>query len=125
MLTGKLSSEATDGRYYGDEVDDSNPAKAGEYKVILRTVDPSGETDTQVVTITANPENDLPVISGRHEISVDEQDEGDPDSYTGAPDMPQRTAPPTMEEIEANTHLRANSYTASDEDASLTRPRGA
>ena len=58
------------------------------------------------------PKNDPPVIFGRHEIRVDEQDESDPTSYTGAPDMPLRTVPGTVPGDATN-----NTYTASDEDA--------
>ena len=106
-----LDFEEEDGRTYG-----ATGATAGEYKVIVRATDPSGETGDVPVTITATSANDDPVISGREELSVMEQDSDDrdgddsPDStYTGLPDM-------NVNQVSTNGD-NPNVYRASDDDA--------
>ena len=53
----------------------ADDAEAAEYKVIVRAIDPSGLDDTVTVVITAEDRNDNPVLSGRAELIVDENDE--------------------------------------------------
>ena len=107
-LARMLDHEEEDGRIYGG----ANAATAGVYKVIVMATDPSGETAEVTVTITATAANDDPVIRGREELDVREQDiddrDGDGDfdkTYTGLPDM---------NVSQANDH--ANVYRASDDD---------
>lgn len=123
-LTRKLSSESTtpaggetDGRFYG-----TGGSTAGEYEIIVRAVDPSGETDTQVVTITASEVNDPPKITrGAMELRVDEQDSDD-DSYDGMPELTVRLPVGTTDPSDDTRNLDGtenlpNTYRASDEDA--------
>ena len=87
-----LDHEAEDGRDYDSPAPN---ATAGEYKVIVRATDPSGEYDDTTVNITVTDANDDPVIRGREELHVMEQDSDDGDDadslpdkpYTGGPDM--------------------------------------
>ena len=91
---------------------DSNPTVAapdGKYTIIVSATDPSGDSGTAVVTITADPANDVPVITGMSELRVDEQDIDDAND-DGQPDT-------------EYTPLTGNSYTASDEDRSRDRIR--
>ena len=107
-LARMLDHEEEDGRIY----DGANAATAGVYKVIVMATDPSGETGEVTVTITATDANDDPVIRGKEELHVMEQDiddrDGDGDfdkTYTGLLDM---------NVSQANDH--ANVYRASDDD---------
>ena len=59
-------------------LDFERTSPAGAYSVIVRTTDPSGESDDQTLTITAMPANDAPVISGEAEQRVMEQDSDTP-----------------------------------------------
>ena len=77
-------------------LDFERTSPAGAYSVIVRTTDPSGESDDQTLTITAMPANDAPVISGEAEQRVMEQDS---DSDAPAP-----------------VNLPIPVYTAADED---------
>ena len=83
MATGQitvaqeLDYDAAEGRTEG--------AKAGEYKVMVRATDPSGEVDNITVTITAENVNEDPIVTGRAEISVPELTEG---AYVSLPDAP-------------------------------------
>ena len=106
-----LDFEEMDGRF-----DDTDDPVAGEYKVIVRATDPSGETGDVAVTITATAANDAPVISGREELRVMEQDSDDRDgdaspdnTYTGLPDM-------NVNQVSTNGD-NPNVYRASDDDA--------
>ena len=74
-------------------------ARAGEYKVIVRATDPSGEFDNITVTITAENVNEDPTVTGRAELSVVE---GGDDGYTTLPDAPVITEPadPTNQQNE-------------------------
>ena len=110
-LAKMLDFEEEDDRTYG-----ATGATAGEYKVIVRATDPSGETGDVAVTITATAANDDPVISGREELSVMEQDSDDRDgdaspdnTYTGLPDM-------NVNQVSTNGD-NPNVYRASDDDA--------
>ena len=107
-LARMLDHEEEDGRTY----DGASAATAGVYKVIVMATDPSGETGEVTVTITATDANDDPVIRGKEELHVMEQDiddrDGDGDfdkTYTGLLDM---------NVSQANDH--ANVYRASDDD---------
>ena len=70
MATGQitvaqeLDYDAAEGR--------TEEATAGEYKVMVRATDPSGEVDNITVTITAENVNEDPIVTGRAEISVPE-----------------------------------------------------
>ena len=106
-----LDYEEMDDRTYTE----ANAATAGEYKVIVRATDPSGEVGNVTVTITATAANDEPVIRGNEELSVMEQDsddrdgDGQPDeTYTGLPDM-------NVNQASTNGD-NANVYRASDDD---------
>ena len=107
-LARMLDHEEEDGRTYTG----ATAATAGVYKVIVMATDPSGETGEVAVTITATAANDDPVIRGKEELHVMEQDiddrDGDGDfdkTYTGLPDM---------NVSQANDH--PNVYRASDDD---------
>ena len=104
-----LDHEAEDGRPY----DATQPATAGEYKVIVRATDPSGESDDTTVTITVTDANDEPVIRGNEELRVMEQDSDDGDDADSLPDKPY-TGGPDMLISQANNN--ANVYRASDDD---------
>ena len=71
-------------------------AVAGTYTVIVRATDPSGLADNITVTITAENVNEDPVVTGRAELSVDEEDD---DGYTALPDAPGRGLPPLIQPI--------------------------
>ena len=118
---------------YDSNPDTDNPD--GKYKIVVMATDPSGETATVEVTITATADNDAPVIMGSltsaqyeanedgtadplnvvpaasTELRVtekdddDENDDGKPD-YTGQPDM-------KIESYLGDNNL----FVASDEDA--------
>ena len=81
----KLSAEETDGRTYTGDTATSTP---GEYQVVVRATDPSGEPNNEnrddiVVKITANNVDEAPWISeGAAELSVCEVDSDD-DSFVG------------------------------------------
>ena len=60
-------------------------AVAGTYTVVVRATDPSGLADNITVTITAENVNEDPVVTGRAELSVPEEDD---DGYTTLPDAP-------------------------------------
>ena len=60
-------------------------ATAGEYKVIVRATDPSGEVDNITVTIMAENVNEDPIVTGQAEISVSELADG---VYLSLPDAP-------------------------------------
>ena len=104
-----LDHEAEDGRPY----EATPPATAGEYKVIVRATDPSGESDNTTVTVTVTDANDDPVIRGNEELSVMEQDSDDGDDADSLPDKPY-TGGPDMLVSQENTN--ANVYRASDDD---------
>ena len=61
-------------------------AVAGTYTVIVRATDPSGLADNITVTITAGNVNEVPVVTGRAELSVAEGIAGT--AYVGLPDAP-------------------------------------
>ena len=114
-LAKKLDFEEMDGRDYDGTAPD---ATAGEYKVIVRATDPSGEIGDVAVTITATAANDEPVIRGNEELSVMEQDSDDRDgdsqpdeTYTGLPDMNVNQA-----KAQTTDPDNANVYRASDDD---------
>ena len=129
--TGQISVKNT--LDYDSNPDTDNPD--GKYKIVVMATDPSGESATVEVTITATADNDAPVIMGSltstqyqanedaptdppnavpaasSELRVtekdddDENDDGKPD-YTGAPDM------------KIESYLGDNNiFVASDEDA--------
>ena len=79
-------------------------ATAGEYKVIVRATDPSGEEDDITVTITAENVNEAPVVTGRAELSVAEgiTDADGELVYTSLLDAPATTesSDPTNEQNE-------------------------
>lgn len=87
----KLSAEMTDGRNY--DANDANAgttgtAKAGEYTIVVRATDPSGEGNNEnrddiVVTVTASNVNEAPMVMGKAELAVNEADSSDDDSYLG------------------------------------------
>ena len=79
--------------------DRANGAVAGTYMVIVRATDPSGLADNITVTITAGNVNEDPVVTGRAELSVNEEDD---DGYTALQDAPSITAPadPTNQQNE-------------------------
>ena len=92
----------------------------GEYTFTVRAIDPSGETASVEVTVTATDANDAPKIMGSvdsddptpvaaSELRVTEQDDDDKDAYTGAPDM-------LLLEREGGRG-EPNVFTAVDEDA--------
>ncbi len=94
MVAKALSAEETDGRDYGTVNAPTLDLTAGEYVVVVRATDPSGEGATNanedrddiVVTITATDVNEAPrVTAGNAELSVDEADSSNDDSYTGLP----------------------------------------
>ena len=100
------------------EAEDERPAgaTAGEYKILVRATDPSGEFDDATVTVTATDANDDPAIRGQEELRVMEQDsddaddDGQPDQvYTGLPDM-------NVNQLNT-TDDNPNVYRASDDDA--------
>ena len=108
-----LDYEEMDERDYDGTPPD---ATAGEYKVIVKATDPSGESAQVTVTITATSANDAPVIRGNEELRVMEQDSDDRDgdsqpdnTYTGLPDM-------NVNQLNT-TGDNANVYRASDDDA--------
>ena len=111
-LKKMLDYEAEDDRDYTDPTPN---ATAGEYKVIVVATDPSGESAQVTVTITATDANDDPMIRGREELQVMEQDSDDRDgddtpdkTYTGLPDM-------NVNQASTNGD-NANIYRASDDD---------
>ncbi len=61
-------------------------ATAGEYMVIVRATDPSGEADNITVTITAENVNEDPIVTGLAEISVVPELTGG--VYVSLPDAP-------------------------------------
>ena len=85
MVKKTLSAEMTDGRDYGKDSD----ATPGEYVVVVRAIDPSGEgggedRDDITVTITATDVNEAPrVTDGMAELTVKEADEGNKNFYIG------------------------------------------
>ena len=88
MATGQikvaqgLDYDAAEGRTAG--------ATAGTYMVIVRATDPSGLADNITVTITAGNVNEAPIVTGRAELIVAEEDD---DGYTALQDAPAITAP--------------------------------
>ena len=114
-----LDFEEMDDRDYDGDVPD---ATAGEYKVIVMATDPSGESAQVTVTITATAANDAPVIRGKEELRVMEQDSDDRDgngtpdtTYTGAPNMLVNQA--SNEDPNDASADNSNVYRASDDDA--------
>ena len=91
MVKKKLSAEETDDRTYFDTADP--PARildVGEYTVVVRATDPSGETtnddnrDDIVVKITAQNVDEAPgVTDGMAELSVDEVNSTNKNFYVG------------------------------------------
>ena len=76
-------------------------AMAGEYKVIVRATDPSGEVDNITVTIMAENVNEDPIVTGQVEISVPELTDGVYVSLPDAPDVqPQNAGSRTYSENE-------------------------
>ena len=53
----------------------------GKYVVVVEVVDPSGEDDFVVVIITASDVNDNPVLSGRPELTINEDEK---DAFVGS-----------------------------------------
>ena len=122
----------------GKALDFESRPPDGEYKFYIRAIDPSGERDEQLVTVTATDVNDAPKIMGsltvaqleadpvpavpaaKSELRVKEQDsddennDGQPD-YNGLPDMP---LPGTEVNDVVVAGLGANNvFTAEDADA--------
>ena len=64
---------------------DDGTATAGEYTVVVRATDPSGEADNITVTITAENVNEDPIVTGRAELRVKEQNGT---VYMALPDAP-------------------------------------
>ena len=83
MATGQIT--VAQGLDYDAVGERTAAATAGEYKVIVRATDPSGLADNITVTITAENVNEDPVVTGRAELSVDEEAD---DGYTTLPDAP-------------------------------------
>ena len=116
-LVKMLDFEEEDGRFDG-----TPDPTAGQYRVTVMATDPSGETADVTVTITATVSNDAPVIRGKEELRVMEQDSDDRDgddtpdkTYTGAPNMLVNQA---ADEDTANPNVdNSNVYRASDDDA--------
>ena len=84
----RLSAEAmTDGRTYTG----TDAATAGEYVVVVRAIDPSGDNvadseedrDDITVTITANDVNEAPGVEGAAELSVYEANSTSDNFYVG------------------------------------------
>ena len=76
-------------------------AMAGEYKVIVRATDPSGEVDNITVTIMAENVNEDPIVTGQAEIRVPELADGVYVSLPDAPDVqPQNAGSRTYTENE-------------------------
>ena len=124
----------TDGQItVGKALDFESRPPDGKYKFYIRAIDPSGERDEQLVTVTATDVNDAPKIMGsltvtqltsnpvppvpaaKSELRVKEQDSDDEDNdgqpdYTGMPDMP--LPGQTGAGLGAN-----NVFTATDADA--------
>ena len=69
----------------------ADDAVAGTYTVVVRATDPSGLADNITVTITAENVNEAPIVTGRAELTVAEEDD---DGYTAHQDAPAITAPP-------------------------------
>ena len=88
MATGQIT--VAQGLDYDAVGDRTTTATAGTYMVIVRATDPSGLADDITVTITARNVNEDPVVTGRAELSVEE--EGDV-GYTALQDAPPITAP--------------------------------
>ena len=91
-----LSAEMTDGRdYHGVDgvlgTTDDPDITAGEYVVVVRATDPSGDNDAEseedrddiTVTITANDVNEAPGVQGFAELTVDEVNSTNDNSYVG------------------------------------------
>ena len=111
---------------------DSNPDQDnadGEYTIVVRATDPSGEDTEAIVTITAMRANDGPKISGASELRVHELDSDDADE-NGEPDtlyMPLTGMinNDSTDNLEGGTganvgvygDVMGNVYKASDEDA--------
>ena len=99
-----LSAEMTDGRNYDPDATDAattGTAKAGEYTVVVRATDPSGEPgdenrDDIVVTITATDVNEAPMVMGMAELSVNEVDSSRKDYYVGLGSVASTTADSTL-----------------------------
>ena len=88
LVVKKMLSAEMDSRDY--TVD--SPPTAGEYVVVVRAIDPSGDNvsdseedrDDITVTITATDVNEAPKVSdGMAELWVNEADSSDDDSYLG------------------------------------------
>ena len=97
MATGQITvAQNLDYDAVGDR---TTTATAGTYMVIVRATDPSGLIDNITVTITAGNVNEDPVVTGRAELSVNEEDD---DGYTALQDAPPITAPadPTNQQNE-------------------------
>ena len=113
----------------------------GEYKFYIRAIDPSGERDEQLITVTADDVNDAPTIMGSldeddialnrdtdttndvdvppapFELVVNEQDSDDADG-NGRPDMPYNGMPDMPLPGQTGAGLGANNvFTADDKDA--------
>ena len=75
----------------------------GKYVVVVTVTDPSGLGDNIVVVITARDMNEVPVLRGRPELTIDEIDGGDEDA----------TKPLFVDE---NANPASNVYNVDDED---------
>ena len=64
---------------------DETKDRDGKYVVVATVTDPSGLDDSIVVVITAEDENEDPVLSGRPELTINEIDGGDENAV--APDF--------------------------------------
>ena len=105
----------------------------GVYKFYIRATDPSGESDEQLITVTATDQNDAPRIMGSvdqgdidsdvtsrsaaSELRVKEEDSDDRDG-NGSPDHPYTGMPNMPLPGQDNAGVGApNVFTASDQDA--------
>ena len=87
MATGQITvAQNLDYDSDQDRGTSGNRPDDGEYKVIVKATDPSGEADDITVTITAENVNEDPIVTGRAELSVAEGT--DADGYTALPDAP-------------------------------------
>ena len=89
----------------------TDPARDGEYVVVVEAVDPSGMEASVVVVITVQDRNDNPVLTGRSELTIAENRDGHTEA--GVTNDPTQVFDGNAED----TVPTVNVYDVDDEDA--------